>query len=146
MARIRLDIADPLPYRTTTEVRISDLNYGAHLGNDRVLSLVHEARARYLTSIGITELDAFGVGMTMVDAVIQFKAEGFFGDRIEISMGTCDFTPKSWDFIYRLTLLDKGKVLAMAKTGMVAFDYTTRKVVAIPAPFLLELKKLALPL
>jgi acyl-CoA thioester hydrolase len=141
MARIRLDIPPHLPFRTSTVVRITDLNYGAHLGNDRVLSLIHDARAQLLAEIGVMETDAFGVGMAMVDAAIQYKAEGFFQDKLEITVGTCDFTSRSWDFVYRIHLPDKGKVLALAKTGMVAFDYTARKVTDIPAPLLEALQR-----
>ena len=54
---------------------------------------------------------------------------------IRIEVGTADWTPKNWDFVYRLTLPDQdNRLLALAKTGMVAFDYTTRKVVHVPDP------------
>lgn len=134
MARIRLDIPETLPFCTQLDIRITDLNYGGHLGNDRLLSLVHEARFRYLQHLGISELDACGVGMAMVDAAIQYQSEGFFGDKIEAWVGTGDFTANSWDFLYRLRLPERNKVLALVKTGMVTFDYQARKVCPLPGP------------
>jgi acyl-CoA thioester hydrolase len=141
MARLTLSIPETLPFHTTLHIRITDLNYGAHLGNDRVLAFLHEARARYLARWGITETDAYGVGMAMVDAAIQFKAEGFFGDRVEAWVGVTDLSAKSWDFLYRLELPDRGKVLALAKTGMVAFDYRERKVTRIPEALLARFRE-----
>lgn len=131
--RIKLNIPDALPFQTEIRVRITDLNYGNHLGNDRLLAYMQEARVQWLTSLGLTELDAHGVGFLQVDAAIQYKAEGFYNDRIIIQMGTADWTAKSWDFVYRLILPDQeNRILALAKTGMVAFDYSTRKVVHLP--------------
>lgn len=132
MARIRLEIPDRLPFTTMLTIRITDVNYGGHLGNDRLLSYVHEARARFLAERRITELDACGVGMAMVDAAILFKAEGFMGDRVEISLGCVDMSARSWDFVYRLWMPDRKALLAEAKTGMVAFDYALRRVTLIP--------------
>lgn len=132
MARLRLEIPDRLPFTTSLIIRVTDLNYGGHLGNDRLLSYVHEARARFLAERGIGELDAFGVGMAMVDAAILFKAEGFMGDRVEISVGCREVSARSWEFVYRLWMPDRKVLLAEAKTGMVAFDYTLRQVTLIP--------------
>ncbi|MCF8239652.1 MAG: thioesterase family protein [Saprospiraceae bacterium] len=133
MARIKLDIPDTLPFQTEIRVRISDLNYGNHLGNDRLLAYLQEARVQWLATLGVTELDAHGIGFLQVDSAIQYKAEGFFNDRITICVGTADWTAKSWDFVYRLTLPDQeNRILALAKTGMVAFDYDARQVVNVP--------------
>lgn len=131
--RIKLDIPESLPFQTGIVVRVTDLNYGNHLGNDRMLAYLQEARVQWLTSLGLTELDAHGVGFMQVDAAIQYKTEGFYDDHIIIQVGTADWTAKSWDFVYRLILPDQeNRILALAKTGMVAFDYATRKVVHVP--------------
>lgn len=135
MARIRLDIPPVLPFMTDLDIRVTDLNYGGHLGNDRVLALVHEARARFLASIGASEKDAFGIGMAMVDAIVLFRSEGFLGDRVEIGVGVADISTRSWDFLYRLWLPERSRELALVKTGMVGFDYGTRKVAELPVPF-----------
>lgn len=133
MARIKLDIPAILPFQTEIRVRITDLNYGNHLGNDRILAFVQEARVQWLDSLGLSELNAHGVGFLQVDSAIQYLAEGFYNDRIGIEVGTADWTQKSWDFVYRLTLPDReNRPLALAKTGMVAFDYAARKVVRVP--------------
>ena len=47
MARVHLEPLTNYPFATTINVRTTDLNYGGHLGNDRLLSLVHEASAGF---------------------------------------------------------------------------------------------------
>ena len=48
MSRIKLALPDRWTFSTELPVRISDINYGGHLGNDAVLALAQEARVRFL--------------------------------------------------------------------------------------------------
>jgi 4-hydroxybenzoyl-CoA thioesterase len=68
MQRVTIDWPDPSGFITELEIRITDINYGGHLGNDRLLSLVHEARVQWLASHDWTELDVDGIGLIMTDA------------------------------------------------------------------------------
>ena len=48
MARVKLDLNGvEFVFRTELDVRITDINYGRHVGNDAMLGLLHEARLRY---------------------------------------------------------------------------------------------------
>lgn len=134
MARIQIDFPTQVQFSTQMTVRITDLNYGNHLGNDSVLSLIHEARVRFLQYLGYSELDLAGVGIIMSDAAIQFKKEAFYGDVLTIEVATGDFSRVAFDIYYRLKIVDQE--IAVAKTGIVCFDYATRKVVAVPEAFL----------
>jgi acyl-CoA thioesterase FadM len=76
MSRIKLQMPKTYQFSTTIGVRINDLNYGNHLGNDALLSIIHEARVRFLNSLGYTEIDVEGVGILMADSVIIYKSQG----------------------------------------------------------------------
>jgi acyl-CoA thioesterase FadM len=132
MNRISIQIPERVLFATELSIRVTDLNYGGHLGNDRILSICHEARMQFLQSLGATELDAFGVGMIMADAAIQFKAEGFFGDVLRVELGAGEIGSRSWNFYYQLMLKESNTPLALVKTGMAAFNYKTKKVVSLP--------------
>lgn len=132
MGRIKLHIPPELPFRTVLPVRITDLNYGAHLGNDSVLSMMHEARARFLAHHGMSETDAAGVSFIMGDCAIVYKAEAFFGDELEVFVGAGEYSRVSFDIYYRFMLKGSEKVIAEAKTGIVCFSYEVRKVQAVP--------------
>lgn len=135
MARVKLDLPDKFLFSTEVHVRIGDINYGGHLGNDAILSFVHEARVRFLESYGYSEADIEGVGIIMTDAVVVYKSEGFYGDRLLIEVAVVDFTRTGCDFLFRLTKKETNKEVARAKTGVVFFDYESRKVVAVPQKF-----------
>ena len=144
MARVRVTVPDHLPFETLLKVRITDLNYSGHLGNDKVLSLMHEARAEYLRSLDLEELNLDGtgtIGIIMTDVVINFKAEGFFGDEIIAEVGAGDFEGSFFDFFYRFTNRKTGKVMVLAKTNSASFDYSQKKVVAIPNSALKKLSQ-----
>ncbi|MEC9409439.1 MAG: hypothetical protein VYD52_03175, partial [Pseudomonadota bacterium] len=57
MARVNLELPDVFTFSTHLTVRVSDINYGNHLGNDRMISLLHEARLRYLHDHDFSEFN-----------------------------------------------------------------------------------------
>jgi YbgC/YbaW family acyl-CoA thioester hydrolase len=132
MARIKLRLPQTFSFSAKIPIRITDLNYGAHVGNDTILSLLHEARMQYLKAVGYTEFEFEGVGLIMSDVAIEFKSEVFYGDIIEAFVTAGEFSKVGFDFYYKLMKEDCGKVVAIAKTGMVCFDYEKRKVVSVP--------------
>ena len=137
MARIKLDLDGvAFVFRTELDVRITDVNYGRHVGNDALLGLLHEARLRFLAHFGFSEEDIGGVGMLMGDAVVQFKAVAFRGDRLVVELGLQDVERRTFDLAYRVVREDDGAVVALAKTGMVAFDYAKNRLADLPAAFL----------
>ncbi len=135
MARIKLDMPDNYLFSTELCVRISDINYGGHMGNDAVLSMVHEARLRFLKHYHYAEFDVEGAGIIMTDSAIVYKAESFHGDRVQVDVTVADFNKYGCDLYYLLSNKDTAVEIAHAKTGIVFFDYTDRKVVAVPEGF-----------
>ena len=137
MARVKLNLDGvEFVFRTDLDVRITDINYGRHVGNDALLGLLHEARLRFLAHFGFSEEDIGGVGMLMGDAVVQFKSVAFRGDRLTVELGLQDVERRTYDLVYRVTRQGDGAVVALAKTGMVAFDYARNRLADLPAVFL----------
>jgi acyl-CoA thioester hydrolase len=135
MPRIKLDLPERFSFHCQIPVRITDINYGNHLGNNAVLSIIHEARVQFLAHYGCTELDVFGTSLIMADAAIVFKAEGFYGDVLEVGVMPEEFTSRGFDLLYKLTNIKTGVEVAAAKTGMLCFDYNQRKVMHVPEQF-----------
>jgi acyl-CoA thioester hydrolase len=135
MARIKIDLPEQFSFSTSIPVRITDLNYGNHVGNDAVLSIIHEARMQFLKNFGYTELEFAGVGMIMRDVAIEFKNELFYGDIVIASVMATEFSKVGFDIYYKLEKASGDKnnlIVAAAKTGMVCFDYSRKKIVPIP--------------
>ena len=86
MERIKTNLPDNFKFSTTLKIRITDLNYGGHVGNDSFLTLIHEARQQFLSSFGYSELKLENTSLIMLDAAIEFKKELNYGDEIKISI------------------------------------------------------------
>ena len=135
MARIKIDLPGKFSFSTNIPIRITDINFGGHVGNDTILSIIHEARAKFFTHCGYTELDFGGVGTIMSDVAIEYKDQIYYGDEILASVAVGEVTKVAFDLFYRLEKRsDNGKqsTVALAKTWMVCYDYETKKVAAIP--------------
>lgn len=135
MSRIKIELPEHLPFTTLLDVRITDLNYGNHVGNDRFLVYAQEARTRFLAHLGYTELSMEQVGLIMVDAALEFKHQVDYGMTLEVGMGVTNITNKGFDLLYRLCILQPENASAVAariKTAMLCFDYTTQKIASLP--------------
>jgi 4-hydroxybenzoyl-CoA thioesterase len=135
MARVKIELPGAFQFKTEIPVRIDDVNYGGHLGNDAVLSILQEARVQMLKAHGWSEVDVDGAGMIMSDAAVMYKSEAFHGDVLTIETAVADVTGTGFDVIYRVVNKASGKEVVRAKTGLVFFDYATRKVVPVPQQF-----------
>lgn len=136
MAKIRISLPEKFIFSTDIPVRITDINYGGHLGNDAMLSIIHEARVRFLKNYGFSELDAGGAGIIMTDAAVSFIAEIFYGTVIKVNVALEDFGNLGCDVVFQLLDSSNGKEVARAKTGIVFFDYQRRRPVRIPDAFM----------
>lgn len=134
MARLKIQQPPYYYFSTPLQVRISDINYGGHAGNDAILSMIHEARIRFLAHYGYKELDLDGAGLIMSDVAIEFKGELFYGETVQMNVVAGDFTRVGFDIFYKFEKMTEGKsqTVVIAKTGMVCFDYSQKKVVPVP--------------
>jgi len=135
MARIKIKPPKKFDFSTEISLRISDINYGGHLGHDSILSLAHEARVRFFKTHGFTELNVFGPAMILSDVAINYKSEGFYGDSIVVDIAVCDFLKYGCDLVYRLSNKESGNVVALLKTGIVFIYYEKREVAPVPKEF-----------
>jgi acyl-CoA thioester hydrolase len=135
MARVEIDLPTAFLFETEIPIRISDVNYGGHLGNDAVLAIAQEARVRFLGAHGWGELDVDGVGILMVDAAVIYAAEGRHGMTLRVRIAAADVRSRGLDLVYEMADVATGREIARVKTGLVSFDYRARKVVALPPRF-----------
>lgn len=135
MPRLKLGLPSSFPFRTEIPIRITDINYGGHLGNDSALGLIHEARVRYLHSLGYSEMNVEGGGIIMSDAQIVFSSEGLYGDVAVVEMAIGDLEGTRCSMFYRMTDRTTGREIARALTGIVFFDYAKKRPQPVPEAF-----------
>jgi len=139
MARVKLEMPERFAFSTELPVRITDINYGRHLGNDAVLAFAHEARVRFLNAHGFSEADVDGVGMIMLDAVVMYKSQAFHGETLTVEVAAADLGPCGCDFLYRLSDKAGGREIARVKTGLAFFDYAKNRIAKMPDRFRTEM-------
>ena len=134
MPKTKLVLPEHFHFSTEIPVRVTDLNYGGHVGNDSILSLIHEIRAQFLHSHGYGELDMAGAGLIMADVTIEFKSELLYGDRLRASVAASDFSRVGFELYYKLEKQtgEKWLPVAFARTAMVCFDYKAKKIISLP--------------
>lgn len=135
MARVQISLPDSFPFATEITLYLSHINYGNHLDNAMLLTVVSEARLRFLKSMGYTELNVEGVGIIVADAALQYKAEAFHGEVMVVSMGVSDFSKYGCDLVWQMKEQASQREIAWGKTGIVFFDYGPRQVTTVPEGF-----------
>jgi YbgC/YbaW family acyl-CoA thioester hydrolase len=144
MARPDQVVPEKSIFTTEITVRVSDLNYGGHVGNDTMLTLMQEARVQFYRELGFKDEISFDgtVGQIITDATIQYKSEAFLGDVLVIRIAVAGYNKYGFDMYYIVENKLTEKKVALGKTGIVCFDYEKRKIATVPGVLLEKLKAL----
>ena len=137
MARIKLLMPEQKIFSTEIAVRITDLNYGNHVGNDAFVRLIHEARVQWLSSNNYTELNIEGASLIMADLAVEYKGESFYGDLLIIEIAVGEISKAGFELYYIIHVNRNANniLIAKAKTGMVCYNYEEKKVRELPEKF-----------
>ena len=137
---IRLKEQEAYEYEYDRIVQVGDINYGGHLGNDALVRIIHEARINMLHSMGFTELDLGDgeTGIILAELVVNYKAESFMMDRISVFCHVDDISNISFRMYYKVA--DEDKLIALAETEIVSFNYTKKQIADVPTAFINALK------
>jgi acyl-CoA thioester hydrolase len=128
MPRTKLDEQPVYEFSCAIALQPRDINYGGHLGNDSLVSLIGAARAGMLHSMALSEgnIGDGKTGIIMADLTVSFKAEAFMFDELQIDTHVGEMSRTGFRIFHRVR---KGNaIIAFAETGMIAFDYVTRKI------------------
>ena len=142
MARIKIELPEKCNGTFKIPVRITDINYGNHVGNDSLVAIIHEARMQFFQQYGYTEVEVCGTSLIMNELAVEFKNEAFYKDIIEVKMFTGEIFKVGFELFYSLSTKRNNSsfIIARAKTGMVCFNYEEKKLMPVPE----ELKKILL--
>ena len=121
------------PFLCTQSVRIADINYGNHLGHDRLVSLLHQARAEALAAIGASELDFFGTALILARLEVDYRAQAFWQDALSIAVWA--EAPRRSRFLLHYRVMRDETRIADAVTTMVCFDYARQCTTPVPQAF-----------
>jgi len=143
VARIKLIPLDHYQSVFETAVEVTDLNYGNHLGNDALVGIIHRARVHFLHWLGASEnnLGDGKTGILLADLIVNYKGESFLFDKLGVESSIGEVRSKGFRMFHRITT-EQGRIIALAETGIIAFNYHERKVVRIPESFVSKISDL----
>ena len=133
--RIQINLPEHFCFSTRITVEVGHLNYGNHLANDAVLRIAHEARLRFLAAHGCTEIDAFGAGLIMADAAVQYRTQAFHGEELLVQVALGEISKVGFPFFAKLTRLYDQAEIARVQCGMVFFNYASQRIERTPDAF-----------
>ena len=126
MARVTLEMPDRYPFSTELEVRIEHINRGDHLGNERLIAFLNEARMRYLPA-DLTRSAGDNIGLINGDLAVIYRGEAHYGDVLLIRVAASNFHHYGFDLYFDVSARADGRDIAQAKMSMLLFDFTERQ-------------------
>lgn len=141
MARLTIDLPEEFSFSTEVPVLISHINRGDHLGNDSLVGLLNEARIRYLQARQFNEYRVQGPSIVNADLAVSYKSEAHYGETLKIEVAAAGFHRVGYDIVYRVTSVEDGRLIALARTSHILIDPESRRVTAVPAGFLAPLEE-----
>ncbi len=126
---------DAFPFVIPYGVRVADVNYGGHVANSAVLNFFQDARIAFLGELGnFSEMDlGNGCGVILPEAHVNYLAEMFLGDALQIGVRVSKIGRSSFVLDYRVER--DGAATAEGWTTLVCFDYQARKPRRLPEAF-----------
>ena len=142
MSRLSISFPDRAHFSMSQTVRIQDINYRKHLGHDKLISMLHEARAAFFESIGMPELDDSPEGYILADLQIQYLDEAFLGESLTFEIAVSETSNRSCQLLYQVSKYSSEPnhsnkhnhtvITARAKTGIVFYDYDLKQARTLP--------------
>lgn len=135
MARVKIDLPKLFDFDTEVQVSINDINAGGHLGNHSLVAILNEAHLRFLEAKGFPESVVDGRAFINSDLAIVYRSQAYHRDVLRIEVAIANFHEYGCDILYRVTNKQTGKQVAVARTGMLFFDYERNKIAGVPERF-----------
>ncbi len=139
MARITIDMPTCMEFSMEMVVPIAFINRGNHLGNDSLVSCLNEARLAFMQDSYGDPYQIEGCTMINGDLAVVYKSEAFHAERLRIEVTASDPHRYGCDFLYRMSSVKDGRIIALAKTGMLLFDFERRCLHIAPDSFFMAL-------
>ena len=131
--RIKIEKPERYHFSTQMKVRVSDINYGNHMSNDKFLTFANQVRVEFYAAYNMHELDLLGTGSIMSDAFVNYLSEGKLNDILIIYLSVENIHRLGFDLYYRFKNESTGKDVAMVRTCMLCYDYEQHKIAKIPS-------------
>jgi len=122
---------DAFPFVHREVVRFRDLDPMGHVNNAVYFTWIETARIEFMRRVGaFDQPDTREMSMILARVELDFRAAAGFGDEVEIGVRVARLGTKSFELEHELRSGDR--VVAEARTVLVAFDYESNESKEIP--------------
>ena len=135
MPRIQYSLPEQFVFSTELPIYTSHINWGGHLDNAQLLTLVSEARVRFFQWLGYSEGQIEHCSIVVGDMLVQYKSEAFHGETMQVQLAPTDFNRYGFDLAFQLREPSTGREVARGKQGIVFIDVAEKKVASVPEAF-----------
>jgi acyl-CoA thioester hydrolase len=112
------------------QVRFSDTDALGHVNNAVYLSYLESARVDYLRELlGAKKIEELGVIIARVE--IDYKSPAFHHETLRVGCRVEEIGGSSIRMDYRIEDKASGRLVALAKSVLVAYDYAAARVVRV---------------
>lgn len=112
------------------QVRFADTDGLGHVNNANYLSYLEVSRVDYLKKVlGRAKIGELGVILARVE--IDYKSPVMYDETLRVGCRVCEIGGASIKMEYRIDSKKDGRLVAEAKTVLVAFDYALNKPVRV---------------
>lgn len=133
MERVKLDFpAEAIIHRHPLTVRVTDMNYGRHLGHDALVSLLHEARIQAFAALDLQEWDMYGHPSVVADLAVQYQSEARWPDALIIETAVPEPQGKALTIYQRIHKSDSQQLVATARVNQLLIDLATGRPAEVP--------------
>ncbi|GEN29511.1 thioesterase [Halovibrio variabilis] len=133
MERVKLDFpAEAIIHRHPLTVRVTDMNYGRHLGHDALVSLLHEARIQAFAALDLPEWDMHGYPSVVADLAVQYLNEARWPEALVIETAVPAPQGKALTIYQRIYKSESQQWVATARVNQLLIDLATGRPVDVP--------------
>lgn len=135
MPRIQYSLPEQFVFSTELPIYTSHINWGGHLDNAQLLSLVGEARSRFFLWLDYEEKRVEDCSIVIGDVLAQYKSEAFYGETMQVHLAVTDFNRYGFDLAFQMTDLATGREVSRGKQGVVFISLADKKISPLPEAF-----------
>lgn len=133
MERVKLEFpAEAIIHRHPLTVRVTDMNYGRHLGHDALVSLLHEARIQAFAALDLPEWDMHGYPTVVADLAVQYQSEARWPDALIIATAVPEPQGKALTVYQRIYQAESEQIVASARVNQLLIDVASGRPVEVP--------------
>lgn len=121
---------EKFPHETKIEVAFRDIDAMGHVNNAVYLSYLETARIKFMMALHEVP-DLQQLPIILAEMRIRYQAPALFGAVLTVGSGVSRLGNKSFDMAHEI-VGGNGRVIAVARSILVTYNYTIRQTIPIP--------------